>query len=113
LKVEINYEEVGARIRKTRKSMGLTQEQLAEICEISAAFEGHIERGTRKLSVDTLVQIANALNVTVDYLLTEARSSDLMIIKQVESILSSKGKKKYHSFLSAVKIMAEHLDEIE
>ena len=50
----INYPEVGARIRQQREHIGMTQEQLGEACDLSASFVGHIERGSRKLSVESL-----------------------------------------------------------
>ena len=63
------YKYIGRQIQRYRKRNGLTQEQLAEIADISASFMGHIERGTRKLSVDTLHRIANALNCSADDLM--------------------------------------------
>ena len=53
-----------------RKKKGWSQEQLAEMAGISPSFLGHIERGTRVASVDTLVALCNALEVTPDYLLS-------------------------------------------
>ena len=50
----INYVNLGEKIKSTRKERGYTQEKLAEICDISTGFLGHIERGTRKLSLDRL-----------------------------------------------------------
>ena len=55
----INYPEVGARIRQQREHIGLTQEQLGEACDLSASFVGHIERGSRILSVESLYKLAS------------------------------------------------------
>ena len=57
------YEDLGKRVRQQRKLAQLTQEKLAEKAGISFAFVGHIERGTRKASLETLVKLANALRV--------------------------------------------------
>ena len=65
----MDYKSLGERIRSQRRLRGLTQEQLAERAGISFAFVGHIERGTRKLSVATLIALARALDCSVDYLL--------------------------------------------
>ena len=67
----MNYEALGKRIRAQRKISHMTQEQLAEQAGISLSFLGHIERGTRKASLDTLVGIANALKISTDILLQE------------------------------------------
>lgn len=53
----IDYTALGKRIKEKRIENGLTQEQLGELCELSAAHIGHIERGTRILSVDVLFRI--------------------------------------------------------
>ena len=82
------YRLLGERVRKKRKQLGLSQEELSEACGISPAYIGIIERGNRKLSVETLVKIANALNVNTDYLLRDSvryNSSD--IIKKTTSLL--------------------------
>lgn len=68
-KVNLNYKMIGKRIRKQRKKCKLTQEQLAERANISTSFMGHIERGTRKMSVETLCEISLALECPADELL--------------------------------------------
>ena len=62
----INYLEIGARIRRQREQIGLTQEQLGEACDLSTSFVGHIERGSRKLSVESLFRIASVLGISTD-----------------------------------------------
>lgn len=58
----MDYRLLGARVREIRLKKGLTQEKLAEICDISPSYIGIIERGDKKLSVETLVKIASALD---------------------------------------------------
>ena len=65
----MDYEDLGKRIRKQRIYMKWTQEELAQAIGVSTSFVGHIERGTRKASLETLVLIANVMKVSVDYLL--------------------------------------------
>lgn len=66
----MDYTDLGRRIRKQRLQMGWTQEMLAERVNVSTSFIGHVERGTRKASLETLVSLANALSVSIDYLLS-------------------------------------------
>ena len=68
----MDYIGLGRRIRMQRKLQGLTQKTLAERAGISLPFYGHIERGTRKASLETLVGIANALHVSLDMLLQDS-----------------------------------------
>ena len=63
------YEVMGKRIRERRKNMKLTQQELANQIDLSASFLGHIERGTRVLSVDTLVKLCTALKMPPNELL--------------------------------------------
>ena len=50
---ELNFIEIGARIRAGREELGLTHEQLAEQLEVSAKFCSDIELGLRGISVKT------------------------------------------------------------
>ena len=67
--MKLDYEMVGKRIQKRRKKCGLTQEQLAELANRSPAFIGHIERGTRKMGLETLCELSLALKCPTDELL--------------------------------------------
>ena len=64
----LNYKAVGSRVRKCRLKHGLTQEQLAEAVDISSSFVGHIERGEKKASLETMSRLAMVLGTTMDCL---------------------------------------------
>ncbi len=66
---ELDYGKVGMRIRQVRKAKGWSQGELAEKCGISMSFLGHIERGTRIMSMETFVNICTALDAGADELL--------------------------------------------
>ena len=72
------YQNFGKRVRQQRILSQLTQEKLAEKADISISFLGHIERGTRKASLDTVVKLANALHVSPNILLQDSLDSDLL-----------------------------------
>jgi len=65
---EIDYVEMGTRIRQKRRDMGLTQERLAERISVSSSFIGHIERAEKVPSLDTMAKLSIALGTTLDYL---------------------------------------------
>lgn len=67
--MNIDYKDFGNRIRNARRQFSLTQEELAEQIGISTSFMGHIERGSRVASLETLVALCNTLRVTPQYLL--------------------------------------------
>lgn len=66
----VNYEDLGRKLRRYRESRGLNQNQMANKLGVSASFEGHLERGTRKASLETLVNIANVTGLSTDFLLS-------------------------------------------
>jgi transcriptional regulator with XRE-family HTH domain len=68
----MDYVALGDRIRRLRRNRELTQEELAKRSKISPSFIGHIERGTRKASIETLVCIANALQCGLDELMADS-----------------------------------------
>lgn len=68
-RTELNYIEVGKRIRQARKNIGISQQSLAECSKLEPSTISHIERGATKLSLPTLVKIANALGVSADAIL--------------------------------------------
>lgn len=71
----VDFKEIGSRIKTTRCHLELTQESLAEAAGLSPSYLGRVERGGNP-SLRSLMKIATALNVTVDYLLTSYQPAD-------------------------------------
>jgi len=63
--------QLGEKIRRLRKQMGLTQEELGERANIHYSYVGQVERGDKMPSLKTLKKLATALNTPVQYLLEE------------------------------------------
>ena len=66
---EPDYKAIGNRIKQARKRQKITQKKLAEMTDLSTSHMSHIESGKTKVSLPSLIQIANALHTTVDSLL--------------------------------------------
>ncbi len=66
---ELDYGKMGMRIRQVRKARGWSQAELARKCGISMSFLGHIERGSRIMSIETFANICGALESGADELL--------------------------------------------
>lgn len=89
--------ELGEKIRQLRKLRELSQEQLGERARISYKFIGEVERGTVNPSLDSLIRIARALNVSVrelfpgeNDLVTEFSHEELQTIKRAVKLLNSR-----------------------
>lgn len=74
--MELNYQLIGIRIRKLRKSRKMTQERLSELSGISPQHLCQIESAKTKLSLPAMVNICNALNVTTDEVLCDVLTAD-------------------------------------
>lgn len=87
----MDYEKLGKRIRDERLLLRLTIEQLAERVNKSTNYIGQIERNDGKPSLETIVDIANALGTTVDSLLSDSidKYRDDTIVKEISTILYS------------------------
>ncbi len=65
----MDYKLMGEKIRYYRKRKRLTQEQLAELIDMSPSFVGHIERGSRICSLDTVMRLCEVLEIMPNELL--------------------------------------------
>ena len=95
---EINYKEMGKRIKQKRKELNLTQEKLSEILEISPTYISEIERGTGISSLATITKIANVLNLDLDYLILGLSNTN--IDKTFSNLLERIPKKDQKLFIS-------------
>ncbi|MCL2098815.1 MAG: helix-turn-helix domain-containing protein [Oscillospiraceae bacterium] len=66
----LNWSEIGLRIKKLRQENDITIERLCEIINVSPSFIGLIERGDSGISIDNLYKLSQVFNASVDYLLT-------------------------------------------
>ena len=57
--------QIGANIRTARRKLDETQAELARRLDLSTNFIAHLERGSRKPSLDTLLALAKALEITL------------------------------------------------
>ena len=65
---DVDFVEVGKRLRECRLDRHLTQEQLAELVDISSSFVGHIERAEKLPSINTIAKLSRCLGISQDYL---------------------------------------------
>jgi len=109
--METIYRSIGNRIRVERRKLKLTQEELAEKANISANFLGHIERGTKRPTLDTLKKIADVLQIPMAELFaTEATyqlPSEDLFIKRFKSLIRDKKRKEKELVLRIAKMILE------
>ena len=71
---------LGKRIREARNKLRYTQEVLAEKADIAVTYLGEIERGEKTPSLDVLVNLAESLEVSCDYLLRDSVESGTVYV---------------------------------
>ena len=69
--MKLCYEFIGRRIKEIRLKKGFTQDNLSELTDLSIQHISNIERAHSKMSIETLVKIANVLEVTPDILMCD------------------------------------------
>ena len=60
-------------MRAERTKQRISQEELAHRSGISTAFMSHVERGTKTISIETMVKVARGLGTTGGDLMTRAK----------------------------------------
>jgi len=70
---------VGAKVRARRLLMGLSQDNLAKLIGLTFQQVQKYERGTNRISVSRLIDIAKALKVPVNYFFAENISADAIL----------------------------------
>ena len=111
----------GERLREIRKQCNLTQTELADRIKLSTANISKYEKGALEPSLDTLIAISSALNVSIDYLLginmgnssggssltAPKISSDVAAINEYYNKLSGNGKEKALEYIEMLKELEE------
>lgn len=64
--MELDYAEIGRRIAKRRKQLGLKQSEVEERADIGYKYLSNIERGISIPSTEVLMRLAAALDTTPD-----------------------------------------------
>ncbi len=67
----IDYKTIGGKIRKFRIARNLSQEKLAELCDVGTTHISHIETGNCIPSLKVFIAILNALSCSADQLLCD------------------------------------------
>lgn len=75
----MDLKSIGINIKKYRIEKGLSQEKLAEMTDLSPNYISMIERAVKTPSLTTLINIANALDVTTDMILYDVLNEHYQI----------------------------------
>src|SRR6202051_505866 len=102
---------VGERIKKRRTELEWTQDQLAQKAGISKSFLSDLENGKRSVSANNLLDIARALSVSLDFLMTGEASQDQKADVPIPAALAKFAADEKLSFRQALTLL-EMQDQI-
>ena len=110
-KYTINDARIGQTIKDARNNLGMTQEKLSEAVDRTPAFIGHIERGSRSLSLPTLIGIANTLNIPIESLFADKElTSDEKVMTDFAQLIDRRPTNTKKAVLDIVRTALQHLD---
>ena len=80
--------EIGKRILERRKLLGYTQEQLAEMMDVSIQMISNLERGNKAIKIENLIKLSDILQVSTDYILMGkyAETDGEQLTKKINSL---------------------------
>lgn len=86
---DLNFDRISRKLKELRISKGYTQEYIARAADVNTSHISNIENGRVKISLSTLVAVCNALDTTVDYVLSDeyndtASALDQNILKELQ-----------------------------
>lgn len=102
--MDIDYISIGIRIKELRKAKGWTQAKLAEKSGIEPSNISHIERAATKLSLPTMINIANSLGVTLDEIAYGSLVKNSHIsVRMINEILSDCSPEELNALAKVIK----------
>ena len=95
---------VGERIKKRRLELGWTQEQVCTKVGLSKSFFSELENDKRSVSAENLLDIARALSLSLDYLMTREASHEPLAEVPIPASLAKFAAEQEASQLAAVPV---------
>lgn len=104
----LDYSIIGQRLKRARKNLRMTQQELAEKLNISIAYVSRIERGSSKISLTRLTEFCSVLEISEGEVLNGVSNSDLNYLSdEFNDIFNKCSYKKQLLILKLSKLIAE------
>ena len=103
---DIDYKAIGKRIKEKRNKLGMTQEKLSELINVSPSYISEIQRGTSICSLAVLVNIAEILELNLDNLINGINENNVDV--SFSEILKGIPKKNQKLYIDICKSIANN-----
>lgn len=114
--MNVSFKSIGSNIRAARLKARLTQEQTAELLDMSVLHYGRMERGERPISLDQLVRISRTLDTSVFALFANAfpgEDIDVMLDQPTADLFQHCSKESAERIVDILHLLIQHTSEIE
>lgn len=108
----LDYYEIGKKIKMRRENLGLSQEDAAERCGISPSFYSNIERGVKIMSLETFVSICQAFSLSADFILSDDLPETDEVLLHCLSEAKNYGNVQYEKYIRTIKALANVADQL-
>lgn len=106
--MSVDFVLIGSRIKAERKSIGKTQEWLAEQIDVSVGYISQIERGITKISLETLAEICTVLNSDMAFLVAgSAKKQNEYLKDEINEKFSRLSERDKQLVISLIESMIE------
>ena len=103
---EVDYTKLGMKIKSLRLRKGLTQDNLAEMVSCNTSHISNIENNHTKVSLNVLLAIANSLDTSIDFLLSEQYENiSLALDNEILRVLKDCDTAKKEKILKIIEII--------
>jgi len=100
---------LGTKIKYLRKRNNLSQEQLAELCNLHPTYIGQLERGEKNASIGSIYKISKSLNISLSdlFLNIDNVEETNFISKEIYSVSITQSEEQQKRILNVIKAMTE------
>lgn len=103
----MDYIAMGKRVKDIRKRKGITQERLAELTGLSSAHISNIENAHTKVSLSSVVSIANALQISLDEIMCDS------LEKSISTLVGGRADSLAELSIKEARILGETIDAMK
>ena len=111
MRMSVDYQAIGRRIKYRRRQLGHTQDNLAEALSVSVGYVSQIERGIARVNLDTLSEVAAYLKCDLSELVTGVIPSHGSYLKtEMEAIYDGMNPRQRRTLLAIARFLNEEAD---
>jgi transcriptional regulator with XRE-family HTH domain len=106
---------IGERLRNIRKEKGLSQEELVHLSSLHSTYIGHLERGEKNATLESIEKVSCALEITLEelfrFIQPTKEGQDLFTLSQIVNRLQRRSIEDQKTVLKFLDLVLDWKDE--